>query len=207
MLRKKIFSYCSILVLVAHMLSVNAVAATDIQAPVITHTPTEAPVKEGQGFVLTATVSDDTEVAEVLLFYRTIGQKEYSRIEMRALANSEDYSATIPGWKLLKPGIEYFIQAEDTAGNSVLYGFSFSPVAVAVASTSPLQPKSTIPKKDSSAFASNGTSKSKKSGKKWIWIGVGAAVLAGLAASGGGGDSGPSGPSTTDVDVVAPIPE
>lgn len=208
MLRQKLFVYCSILAFLAQMLGVNAMAASaDVQAPVIVHTPSEAPVKEGQGFVLSATVSDDNSVKEVQLFYRTIGQKEYSRIEMRALAKSNEYSATIPGWKLLKPGIEYFIQAEDQAGNSVLYGFSFSPVAVAVASTSPLQSENTIPKKESSAFASNAGAKStKKSGKKWLWIGLGAAVVAGLASSGGGGSSS-SGPTTTDIDVVAPIPQ
>ncbi len=210
MLRRQFITYCSIVAFIVQMLSVSAFAAADVQAPVITHSPIDAPVKEGQGFVITATVTDDILVEEVLLFYRTIGQKEYSRIKMRAQASSDDYSATIPGWKLLKPGIEYFIQAEDKAGNSVLYGFSFSPVAIAVATEAPLQPESTIPKTDSSAYASKGSGSGKKSSKKWIWIGLGAAVLAGLAAGGGGGggssDSG-GGPSTTDIEVVAPVPE
>ena len=207
MLRRKIIVYCSILAFFTQLLSVNAVAAADVQAPVIIHTPTETPVKEGQAFVITATVTDDVLVEEVLLFYRTIGQKEYSRIKMRALSSSNDYSATVPGWKLLKPGIEYFIQAEDKAGNSVLYGFSFSPVAIAVASKAPLQPESTIPKADSTAFASKASSKTKSSSKKWLWIGIGAAVVAGLAAGDGGSSGSSNGSSTTDIDVIAPIPE
>ena len=176
---------------------------SDVQAPSITHQPTNTAIGYKNDFPISATVVDNVKVAEVLLFYRTIGDKEYSQIEMKPTHEKDVYLAEVPSWKLEKPGIEYFIQAEDNAGNSVLYGFSFSPVAIQVSEHAP----SAVAKQDTNPFNDKKKSSAKKSSKKWIWIAIGAAVVAGAAAAGGGGGSGGGEPSTVDVDVVAPIPD
>ncbi len=202
---KKTFIKTCLAIVVFVQLSSTAVFASegDVQAPSITHQPTNTAIGYKNDFPITATVVDNVKVAEVLLFYRTIGDQEYSQIEMKPSGAADEYLAEVPSWKLEKPGIEYFIQAEDQAGNSVLYGFSFSPVAIQVSENAP----SAVAKIDSNPFSNKKKDSAKKSSKKWIWIAIGAAVVAGAAASGGGGGGGGGGPSTTDIDVVAPIPE
>lgn len=202
MIKNTLIKICLAIVVFVQLVSTSAYANGDVQAPSITHQPTNTAIGYKNDFPISATVVDNVKVAEVLLFYRTIGDKEYSQIEMKPTHEKDVYLAEVPSWKLEKPGIEYFIQAEDNAGNSVLYGFSFSPVAIQVSEHAP----SAVAKTDSNPFSDKKNS-AKKSSKKWIWIAIGAAVVAGAAAAGGGSGGGPETPSTTDIDVVAPIPQ
>ena len=203
MIKNTLIKICLAIVVFVQIFSTSVFAnGNDVQAPSITHQPTNTAIGYKNDFPISATVVDNEKVAEVLLFYRTIGDKEYSQIEMKLSQEKDVYLAEIPAWKLEKPGIEYFIQAEDNAGNSVLYGFSFSPVAIQVSEHAP----SAVAKNETNPFNDKKKSGAKKSSKKWLWIAIGAAVVAGAAAAGGGGGGGTE-TSTVDIDVVAPIPD
>lgn len=82
----------------------------DTVAPVINHTPiTEGNVNKNLSFK--ATVTDDRKVASVKLYYRTIGETEYTAIDM-ALELGE-YFATIAKEELNTAGLEYYIETTD----------------------------------------------------------------------------------------------
>lgn len=84
-------------------------------APSITHTPVTA-LTVGNDIIIDATVVDNTNsLAEVDLYYRKIGQLNYTRQTM--INNSGDnYTGTIPGSRITSDGIEYYIYAYDDFG-------------------------------------------------------------------------------------------
>jgi hypothetical protein len=168
----------------------------DLIAPEIKQAKYIDTVKQGTDYKITVTVTDNVGVKLVTLYYRTIGTEEYKRQTMDKIANTDDYHTTIHSELIKAPGFEYYVQAMDNAGNTVLYGYSFSPLAVKtvpgdkVVATTP-----TIPAAESSEESSN----------KWLWIGLGALAVVGLAA-GGGGDGDTSPPTTGTVSITGPTP-
>ncbi|HYE09787.1 MAG TPA: CehA/McbA family metallohydrolase [Patescibacteria group bacterium] len=89
---------------------VTKVEIPDTVSPVIIHTPaTEGNI--GQNLTITATVTDDKAVQNVKLYYRIMGQEEYSTAFM--LPNSDVYSYEILKSELSTAGIEYYIEATD----------------------------------------------------------------------------------------------
>lgn len=84
-------------------------------APSITHTPVTA-LTVGNDIIIDATVVDNTNsLAGVDLYYRKIGQLNYTRQTM--INNSGDnYTGTIPGSRITSDGIEYYIYAYDDFG-------------------------------------------------------------------------------------------
>ena len=84
------------------------------QPPVIAHTPvTQA--TEGAPITIKATVTDDGNVKDVMLYYRHQGGASWSSVEM--LGSGTQYSATIPAKDAIKGSLEYYIGAEDDGGN------------------------------------------------------------------------------------------
>lgn len=186
--------------------------SNDMTAPEISHIPITQQVKPGSTQEISAAVTDDTAVKSVTLFYREIGAKQYERKTMQRALDSSDYKVTIA---VPSSDMEYYIQAEDTQGNSVLNGYSFSPLTIHVQSGVAGGTSDSIAAQannDSSHNAASNSSSS-SSNSKWIWIGL--AVLAvGALASGGGGDSGGGGSGAntsgksdeTTVTVIGPTP-
>ena len=134
----------------------------------------------------------------VSLFYRRVDDTQYQRKAMlRETQDSDVFSVTLGRKDLAAPGIEYYIQATDIAGNSVLFGYSFEPIKLSVLSGS----GSTADATDTALSEPlNGDGKEKKKGgSKWIWIALGALAVGAVAAAasgGGGGDGGDSGTVT-----------
>ena len=171
--------------------------ANDMTAPEISHTPISNVVKEGSSQKIAATVTDDSGVKSVTLFYRDVGASHYERKLMQRALDSNEYSASI---KIPDNGVQYYIQAEDIQGNTVLNGYSFSPFTIRVAKAGAETPTG------DNIFAGAGKEES-SSNMKWVWIGLGVlavGALAGGGGGGGGGSSGKSGGSTVTVD--APVP-
>jgi hypothetical protein len=118
---------------------------------------------------------------------------------------STNYSTTLP--KAVMPGIEYYIQAVDKAGNSILHGHTFSPLIVGVTTKAP-------PKSQSALATISDQPEEKRGISKWVWIGVGVLALGAAAAGGGGGGSSggeppPAGldePTTGTITLTAPTP-
>jgi len=168
--------------------------ASDFEAPIIEHDVVEAGVLgDAESFV--ATVIDNLELENVSLFFRFSGDEKFTEIPMRPLAESAYFSATVD--TSTEPAntvsIEYYIRAEDTAGNVVLKGFTFEPLVRTLA-----QPEGSViddPLAITSPAAQDPAPASPapeaKRGINWLWVGLGVLVAGGLAAAAsGGGDSG-----------------
>jgi len=162
-------------------------------APQIKH---DVPAREVPGrkpLTIDAIVTDNVHVAKVTLFYRTMGSAEYAEQAMVPTVGDR-YAAVLDSAKVVDPGIEYYIQAADEAGNTALRGFSFSPLLVAVGAASPMKE---IAKEEEAGAV-----------KPWykkpvVWAVVGGVVAAAaLAGGGGGGGSAASG----TVVVSGPTP-
>jgi hypothetical protein len=164
---------------------------SDLTPPLILHRPPIQSVRPGGPLVIQATITDNVAVKKASVFFRFMGTREYFIMDMHHVGNNI-YSIEIPDQYVQVPGLEYYIQASDKAGNIEAFrGSSFSPLTIKVIPISP----------------------SAKSWyqKWWVWTIVGgmvaaAAVAAGGGGGGGGGDGG-SGPSDTGTAVInEPIP-
>jgi beta propeller repeat protein len=91
----------------------------DTTPPTITHTQVTSSV-ENQDVTITATIEDDFNVENATLFYRKIGDTEFTSISL--IKSQDTYSADIPSSAITLDGIEYYIEATDgmnTATNPV----------------------------------------------------------------------------------------
>ena len=78
--------------------------------PEVTHTPITAS-PSGQKVIVTATVTDDSQVVAVNMFYRVVGQEEF--IEVQMVITEGVYRADIPAQAVTDAGVEYYIEARD----------------------------------------------------------------------------------------------
>ncbi|KPJ93770.1 MAG: hypothetical protein AMJ53_06565, partial [Gammaproteobacteria bacterium SG8_11] len=115
----------------------------DLVAPEVSHEVISDSLEAGSSIQIKATVTDNVGVKAVTLFYRTTGTEEYRRVSMNRLGDTDEYAVTLGKTELIEPGIEYYIQAMDLAGNSLLHGYSFSPLKVSV--IAPAAPKVEAP--------------------------------------------------------------
>ncbi len=91
---------------------------------------------------------------------------------------SDNYSVTLGHDEMIAPGIEYYIQAADFAGNTLLHGYSFSPLTVSVITgTQDLAVNDT-----SNALVLDKAEPNKKKTKIWLWIGLGVLIVGAVAA-------------------------
>lgn len=172
-----------------------ALPSGDLVAPKISFSPISKSINAGDVLELNATVTDNVGVQSVTLFYRTIGASNYERTALQRIGQTDQYSVAID--TVQSPGIEYYLQATDLAGNTLLRGYSFSPLIINVNATDFSTTTSTVatleprPKMETE----------KSSSKKWLWIGLGVLAVGAMAAGGGGGGSDPE-PSTTTGTVT-----
>ncbi len=186
-----------------------ALPSGDLVAPVIEHTLVEKDIDSGQRVDIKATVTDNVGVKNVILFYRNANATEFKRLKMNRDLDSFIYTAQLTTTD--SPGLEYYIQATDLAGNTLLFGYSFSPLTIAVVPVA-ADNIAVTDNSDANAVMAASTAKTveekKKSGiSKWVWIGLGV-VVAGAALSGGGGggnDSDPP-PTTGSLAISGPTP-
>ena len=179
----------------------------DITAPLIQHDPPEMAASTGQPLEIMAVITDETAVKEVNLFYRAQGNTEYFSVNM-ALQGDDIYQAVIPQDDVVEPGLEYYIQASDTAGNVVLRGFSFEPLIITVTPFIPELEDEFIaeaPIEEEPLFKTEGPKTKPWYKKWWVWtIAGGVVIVAAAAGSGGGGGAG--GEPTGIATVTGPIP-
>ncbi|MBV1871728.1 MAG: hypothetical protein KUG83_04200 [Gammaproteobacteria bacterium] len=188
--------------LTAHAAGQQGASFADLAAPAIDHPPISGSIAPGGKLKITAKVSDNVGVKSVLLYYRAKGGEKFTSIKMVAEIGSKTYAANVP--VVTAPGVEYYIQAADAAGNTFLHGHSFSPLTVSVS------PYGNIKGADGIAGLSEREEKSKIS--KWVWIGVGALAVGAIA--GGSGSGGGGGGSSADarsfdngaIVITAPTP-
>lgn len=153
-------------------------------APQIRHEAPARAVPGRQPLTVDAIVTDNVGVQRVTLYYRPVGSTDYRQIDMVPTAGDR-YAGVVDASEVVDPGLEYYIQAADDAGNTALRGFSFSPLMVAVGAAAP-------------GPALAGAEGPKPWYKKpVVWAIVGGVVIAAAAAGGGGGGSSAGGETVT----------
>ena len=175
----------------------------DLVAPEITQEKYINTVKTGADHQITVTVTDNVGVKQVTLYYRIIGTEEYKRMSMDNIVNTDDYHATLKSDQIKAPGVEYYVQAMDNAGNTLLHGYSFSPLSVKTTNGD----AATVASGDTAAILAS----EEESSNTWLWIGLGvlAAGLVAAAGGGGGGDEPTSGgdvPTTGTLTITGTTP-
>jgi hypothetical protein len=104
------------------------IMSKDTMAPNIYHSPV-ASAFTGANLVLTATVTDNLNIAYANIYYRIAGTDSWNTIRMNKL--NDKYSAIIPAQYVTVEGIEYYIEAFD--GVSFTYkGAADAPFVIAV---------------------------------------------------------------------------
>jgi hypothetical protein len=181
--------------------------AGDLVAPEVSHQVIPDSLEAGSSVQIKATVTDNVGVKSVTLFYRTVGEEEYKRTNMNRIGETDEYAVTLGKEALVEPGVEYYIQAMDLAGNSLLHGYSFSPLVVNVIAPTGEAEKAVA--ETGETIREESTAEPKKKTNKWIWIGLGALALGVVAAAAGGGGGG--GGTSTDggtgtIVISAPPP-
>jgi hypothetical protein len=154
-------------------------------APQIQHQPPQRAVPGRQPLTIDAIVTDNVGVDKVTLFFRPVGSTDYRDLDM-VRTTGDRFAGVVDAKDVVDPGLEYYIQAADGAGNTALRGFSFSPLMVAVGKAAP-----------GPALASTGAEGPRPWYKKpVVWAIVGGVVIAAAAAGGGGGGGGGAGGQT-----------
>jgi len=172
--------------------------SSDLVAPEISQKNYVETVKPGKNHEVVVTVTDNVGVKQVVLYYRVIGTEKYKTLAMQKINKTDDYRAKISSKNIKSPGIEYYVQAMDHAGNTLLHGYSFSPISVkttngAAVAAAPSKKISKALEKDED-----------ESSNTWLWVGLG--VLALAAAGGGGGGGGDTAPTTATLTVTTAEP-
>ena len=178
------------MVLIFFMLLFHTVVnSADFSAPLIVLPFNEA-LEDSAGYKISARVTDDGGIETVSLHYRTIGSEDDFQVIPLVPDRSEGfYSVVLPADQLLRPGIEYYVEAKDRASNISQEPFPDQPRQVFYASAQ-------APVKTGDAGSST---------KKWWWIGLGVLATGALlaAANNDGGDSGDTG-ATLSIEAPAP---
>jgi hypothetical protein len=183
-----------------------ALPSGDLMAPEVQHEVSGVPVKAGHSLRINVTATDNVGVKSVILFYRAIGENNYNRVLMQRNALSDEYSVDLGEEKINYPGLEYYIQAEDLAGNTLLHGYSFSPLIVKVLDAEGSESTGVA----TAVGQKSTTSTTSLFYNKWLWIGAGVVAAAALASSGsdsGGNNSGntnPTGGLSATVEASTP---
>ena len=104
------------------------IMSKDTMAPNIYHSPV-ANTFMGSNLILTATITDNLNIAYANLYYRIAGTDEWVIVRMNKL--NDKYSAIIPAADLTAEGLEYYIEAGDGV-SSTFKGSAAQPFTVAV---------------------------------------------------------------------------
>ena len=104
------------------------IMSKDTMAPNIYHSPV-GNAFTGANLVLTATITDNLNIAYANLYYRVTGTAEWKTIRMNKL--NDKYSAIIPASSVTLDGIEYYLEASDGV-SSTFKGSAEEPFAVLV---------------------------------------------------------------------------
>lgn len=168
----------------------------------------------GDSQVFSATVTDNNGVADVVLYYRLMGESEYANTPMFIIPGTSIYTVTLDINSEEETAVEYYVSASDNANNRSVTGFAFDPLTrVLIASDQLAGTTEPAPAQTEPVAAPKRAGLS--TGRKLLYGAL--AVLAvgaiAAAASGGGGSSsggsseapggGPTIPVVITVDTIA----
>lgn len=84
----------------------------DQQGPVITHTPIADGQQAGIAVTINGTVTDESGVQSLTLYYRPVGGQNYTTLG--AAIDGDNFAVSIPSQDVVEAGIEYYLSATDT---------------------------------------------------------------------------------------------
>ena len=96
--------------------NIASAAPLDNVKPVIVHTPVQTG-KVGSDVSVSAKVTDNIEVDEVTLYYKTSGDAEFKPKTMTYSKTTEKWTGIIPGKNVTSAGVQYYLEAVDATGN------------------------------------------------------------------------------------------
>lgn len=212
MLRRLLATFLSVSICFTQVFGAVAnaqVDGPDFEAPFIDHEVSAGGLIGGVE-VFRASVVDNDELASVQLFFRYESETEYTRVNMRRVSGSSEYTARVVTSSAddNTTGIEYYIRAEDVAGNLVLKGFAFQPLLRSFSAA----PVSELPAQ-ASGSATVETPEVTGGKINWLYVALGVLVVGGIAASAGGGGGGTPSPAdctggcTVTVTAQPPSPD
>ena len=196
-LKRLLCSWVAVLhIVVTTVLAVGPVQAQSVQdnEPPMLDLEVVETGTAGDSQVFSATVTDNDEVLEVVVYLRIQGTDTYERVPMDPIPGTSFYTVTVDVTTDEATVLEYYMNASDVSGNRVVRGFAFDPLVrilmtpeelaqttePAAAPTTPT-PAPTPPRTGLST------------GQKVLFIGLGVLAVGALAAaasSGGGGSGG-----------------
>ncbi|MHB8481823.1 MAG: hypothetical protein ACYDBV_03675 [Nitrospiria bacterium] len=116
----------------------------DQTAPNIFYTQKADSIEQGKPLEISVRVTDNGKVSRVTLFYRRNGEDYFQPVNM-VNTDHDNYSFLIPGNQVYGTALEYYIVAEDSAGNRTMKGFSATPLTLVIHSGAlppvPLKPE------------------------------------------------------------------
>ncbi len=131
--------------------------------------------------VFTAQVTEDNELTGVTLYYRRAGQLPFTPAPMEALGTTGYFSVSIPTDFDDVRTIEYYVQAQDEAGNRTVSGYAFDPYQRTLTSSlEPIKATGTAPADLSTANAADAKPPLLK--RRWFQVTLGI-LAAGVIAS------------------------
>jgi hypothetical protein len=143
------------------------VRAMDHDPPVIGHTPPAKLAKYGRTITITADARDVSGIKQLVLSYRVAGNRGFSKVIFERDARGR-YVATIPALAVVRPGVQYFVEAWDRLGNGPgLKGSARAPITIKV--------------KGGPAARAEAAAPDPWYKRWWVW-----AVVAGVVATAGG---------------------
>lgn len=106
--------------------------ALDHDPPRLGHRPPKGPLRYGASVPITVEVRDRSPVKDVTLSYRIAGHRGFASLRMERSGEGR-YLATLPTISVVRPGVEYFIEAWDALGNGPgLKGSARAPIRLTV---------------------------------------------------------------------------
>ena len=167
----------------------------DTDPPQIDFKPVVEGLK-GDSQVFSATVTDDREVASVLLHYRLDSESVYQNRAMSPIASTGIFSTTLKVDDAVET-IQYYIEATDRAGNRTLQGFAFDPIERQLVERQ--VPAAQVTREVEPAQGMS-------TGRKILYGVLGLVVVGALASAAGGSDSGGSTQTVPVTITVGPLP-
>lgn len=122
---------CALIIAVLSVWPVKP-ALADTSPPIVTHELIRESVPAGNDYTLMASVTDNEPLAQVRLHFRPIASTaQFEYLDMTTSGGSQ-FVATLRAEIVVPPGLEYYITAQDAAGNSQSRGFAFDPLLLRV---------------------------------------------------------------------------
>jgi len=169
----------------------------DVEPPLIEHTPLPKLQKSNTPLTIEAIITDNNGIQSVWLNYRVKGMENYRVLMMKPTTQSPSlFVGVVPASEVGTETIEYYIQATDTGGNTVLRGGMLFPLSIAFKQPPKLSPNNAFVSNPTRAETTGLFDLPTNSKTAWAWIAGGVIVGALIAKNSDNGDDTSNSPNS-----------